>query len=310
MLEENQERGGVAAMGDILVGTCSWTDPTLIESGRFYPDWARSAEGRLQYYASQFPIVEVDSSYYALPNEKTSDLWVKRTGDRFLFDIKAFRLFTQHPTPCQALPKDIRQALSPGSKEKANLYLWDLPQEVTDEIWKRFDQALLPLDSAGKLGVVLLQFPPWFYPGNEQRNYILTCKEKLPRYRIAVEFRHNSWVNERNIERTLDFLRDNDLHYVCVDEPQGFKTSVPPVVEATSDVVVVRFHGRNKETWEKKGITAAERFNYLYREEELKEWVPKISDLASRARQVHVLFNNCYADKAVINGRQIKMMLD
>ena len=127
-------------MGDILVGTCSWTDPTLIECGRFYPDWAHSAEARLQYYASQFPIVEVDSSYYALPNEKTSGLWAKRTGDRFVFDIKAFRLFTGHPTPHQALPRDIRQALPHGLKEKANLYLRDLPQELTGELWKRLEQ--------------------------------------------------------------------------------------------------------------------------------------------------------------------------
>ena len=297
-------------MSEILVGTCSWTDPTLIESGRFYPQWARSAEARLQYYASQFRIVEVDSSYYALLNEKTSGLWAQRTEDRFLFDIKAFRLFTQHPTPHQAFPRDVRQALPSQLKEKTNLYLGDLPQELTDELWKRFERALLPLDSAGKLGVVLFQFPPWFYPGNEQRDYILKCKEKLPQYRIAVEFRHNSWASEKNIERTLDFLRDSDLPYVCVDEPQGFKSSMPPLAEATSDISLIRFHGRNRETWEKKGVTATERFNYLYSEEELKEWVPRIKDLASKARQLHVLFNNCYADKAVVNAGQIKLMLD
>jgi uncharacterized protein YecE (DUF72 family) len=297
-------------MGEILVGTCSWTDPTLIESGRFYPDWARSAEARLQYYASQFPIVEVDSSYYALPNEKTSGLWVKRTGDRFLFDIKAFRLLTGHPTPHQALPRDLHQALPSELKEKANLYLRDLPQELTDEIWKRFERALLPLDSAGKLGMVLFQFPPWFYPGNEQRDYILQCKEKLPQYRIAVEFRHNSWLNERNMEHTLDFLRENNLPHVCVDEPQGFKSSMPPLAEATSDIGLIRFHGRNRETWEKKGMTATERFNYLYREEELKEWLPKVRELAAKTRQLHVLFNNCHADKAVVNARQIRLMLD
>ena len=297
-------------MGDILVGTCAWTDPTLIESRRFYPDWARTPEARLQYYASKFPIVEVDSSYYALPNEKTSALWAKRTGERFLFDIKAFRLFTQHPTPQQALPRDIRQALPRDLKEKANLYTRDLPEELANELWQRFEKALLPLDSAGKLGVVLFQFPPWFYPGNEQRDYILKCKEKLPQYRIAVEFRHNSWVNEKNIDRTLNFLGDNDLPYVCVDEPQGFKSSMPPLAEATSDISLIRFYGRNRETWEKKGVTATERFNYLYSEEELKEWVPRIKDLASKARQLHVLFNNCYADKAVVNAGQIKLMLD
>jgi len=298
-------------MGNILVGTSSWTDPTLIKSGRFYPAWAKSAEARLQYYASQFPIVEVDSSYYALPNEKTSGLWVERTPHQFLFDIKAFRLFTQHPTPLMAFPKDIREALPPKPAEKANLYQRDVPAELVDELWRRFERALLPLDSAGKLGVVMFQFPSWFYPGDEQREYMLSCKTRLPQYRIAIEFRHNSWVNEKNIERTLMFLRDNNLPYVCVDEPQGFKSSVPPVVEATSsDIAVVRFHGRNRDNWEKKRIGAAERFDYLYPEQELKEWLPRIRELASKTRQLHVLFNNCYEDKAVVNARQTKLMLD
>jgi uncharacterized protein YecE (DUF72 family) len=215
-----------------------------------------------------------------------------------------------HPTPAKALPKDIREELPSEAKAKENLYQRDVPSELTDELWRRFEQALLPLDSAMKLGVVLLQFPSWFYPGNEQRDYILSCKEKLPQYRVAVEFRHNSWLTEKNRERTIDFLKENKLAFVCVDEPQGFKSSVPAVVEATSDIGIVRFHGRNTETWEKKGITTAERFNYLYSEEELREWVPKIKELASRARQLHVLFNNCYQDKGVINASQMKLMLD
>ena len=173
-------------MGDILIGTCSWTDPTLIESGRFYPAWAYSAEARLQYYASQFGLVEVDSSYYALPSERTSQLWVKRTGEKFIFDIKAFRLFTQHPTPLTALPGDIRQALPLDVKAKVTIYQRDMPIELVSELWIRFERALLPLDSAGKLGVVLCQFPPWFYPGEQQRDYILSCRERLPQYRIAI----------------------------------------------------------------------------------------------------------------------------
>jgi len=297
-------------MGDILVGTCSWTDPTLIECGRFYPSWARSAEARLQYYASQFPIVEVDSSYYALPSETTSGLWVRRTGDKFTFDIKTFRLFTQHPTPLKSLPKDIREALPAEVKKKANLYYRDLPTELLDELWNRFELALLPLDSSGKLGVVLFQFPPWFYPGNQQRDYILACKDRLPQYTLAVEFRHNSWLNEKNVEHTLGLLRDHNLPLVCVDEPQGFKSSVPAIVKVTSDIALIRFHGRNRETWEKKGISAAERFDYLYSEEELREWVPKIRELASKTRQLHVLFNNCRHDKAIVNAGQVRRMLD
>jgi len=296
-------------MAEILISTCSWTDPTLIKSGQFYPDWAKSAETRLQFYASQFNLVEVDSSYYALLNEKASRLWVERTSEGFVFDVKAFRLFTQHPTPLSALPKDIRNELPQGLKEKTNVYQRDLPSELVNDLWGRFEQALLPLDSAGKLGTVLFQFPPWFYPGNEQRDYILSCKEKLPQYRLAVEFRHNSWVNEKNCQQTMDFLRQNDLPFVCVDEPQGFKSSVPPMVEATSDIGLIRFHGRNREMWEKKGIGVAERFNYLYSEDDLREWVPRIKELAAKTRQLHVLFNNCYADKAAVNARQVGYML-
>jgi len=297
-------------VGEILIGTSSWTDPTLIKCGRFYPHWARTAEARLQYYASQFRLVEVDSSYYSLPNERTSRLWAERTGDSFVFDIKAFRLFTQHPTPISALPKDIREALPTEAKEKTNVYQRDMPQELMAELWGRFERALLPLDSAGKLGVVMFQFPPWFYPGNEQRDYILSCKERLPQYRIAIEFRHSSWVNERNVERTLRFLQENNLPFVCVDAPQGFKSSMPPIAKATSDIGAVRFHGRNKEMWEKKGATVAERFNYLYSEEELREWVPRINELATKTRYLHVLFNNCYQDKAVVNARQVAFMID
>jgi len=297
-------------MGEILIGTCSWTDPTLIESGRFYPTWARSAEARLQYYASHFGLVEVDSSYYALPSERTSQLWVARTGEKFVFDIKAFRLFTQHPTPLTALPGDLRQALPLDVKQKANIYQRDIPTELISELWSRFEGALLPLDSAGKLGMVLFQFPPWFYPGEQQRDHILSCREKLPQYRIAIEFRHSSWVSDQNQERTLSFLRDNDLSFVCVDEPQGFKSSIPPMVAATSNLALVRFHGRNREMWETKGVSAAERFNYRYSQEELKEWVPRIKELASMSRQLHVLFNNCHQDKAVLNARQVRLMLD
>jgi len=297
-------------MGDILVGTSSWTDPTLIKSGRFYPPWARTAEARLQYYASKFNLVEVDSSYYALPNERNSRLWVERTPEKFIFDIKAFRLFTQHPTPLVALPPDIKEALPAESQAKANLYLRDVPEDLQSELWHRFEEALLPLDSAGKLGVILLQFPPWFYPGDEQREYILSCARQLPQYRLAVEFRHGSWVSEKNLHSTMDFLRTNKLSYVCVDEPQGFKSSVPPIAEATADLGFVRFHGRNTETWEKRGISVVERFNYLYGEDELREWVPKVKDLASKTRQLHVLFNNCYENKAVVNAGQMKLMLD
>jgi uncharacterized protein YecE (DUF72 family) len=296
-------------MAKIRVGTASWTDPTLTNSGRFYPDSARSAEARLQFYASQFDIVEVDSSYYALPNERNSYLWTERTPDDFVFNFKVFRIFTEHPTPLSALPKAIRNELSPELQEKKNLYYRDLPGELVDELWQRFESALLPLDTVGKLGVVLFQFPHWFYPGSRQLDYIEMCKAKLQQYRLAVEFRNNVWLSEKNCAATFGFLRRNDLPFVIVDEPQGFKSSVPPVAEVTSDIGLVRFHGRNSETWEKKGIGPAERFNYIYMEEELQPWAGKIAEISEQTREMHILFNNCYEDKAVVNARQMCFML-
>ncbi len=297
-------------MAIIKIGTASWTDSTLIKCRRFYPPWAKSAEARLSFYASEFPLVEVDSTYYALPSEKTCGLWVNRTGDGFTFDIKAFRLFTQHQTPLSALPRDIGEALPEKLKGKTNLYLSDLPEELSHELWRRFAQALLPIDSAGKLGIVLFQFPPWFYPETGSLFYILYCQEHLPQYHIAVEFRNNLWLNEKNLKSTLGFLKKHHLPLVSVDEPQGFKSSVAPGAQVTSDIALIRFHGRNYETWEKKGLSPAERFNYLYRPAELKEWVPKVKGLAREVREIHLIFNNCYEDKAIVNACQFRLMLE
>ena len=292
----------------ILVGTCSWADKTLVASG-WYPRQAKSPEDRLRYYADQFPIVEVDSTYYGLPAERNAALWVDRTPDGFVFDVKSYALFTHHPAPLRSLPKDLREALPAELQSKRNLYLRDAPPELRDELWKRFSSALLPLDSAGKLGTVLFQFPPWFLPGRDSADYILEAKARIGQYTMAVEFRNDRWLSERNQERTLKLLADNAIPYVCVDEPQGFRSSVPPVVAATAPVALVRMHGRNYETWEKKGIAAAERFDYLYSEEELEEWVPRVRRLAEGAREVHVLMNNCHGDYAVRNARRLAQRL-
>jgi uncharacterized protein YecE (DUF72 family) len=297
-------------MGEVRIGICSWTEVTLVKGGQFYPPWANTAEKRLQFYSSEFNIVEVDSTYYGMPNEKTSGLWVQRTPDNFVFDVKAFRLFTGHPTSSDVLPKDIREALPPDLLVKKNLYFRDFPSELLDEMWQRFEQALLPLDSAAKLGVILFQFPSWFYPGDEQRDYIASCQSRLPQYRLAVEFRHNSWLNSKNLDRTFSFLKSKNLPYVSVDEPQGFKSSVPPLAEATSDIGIIRFHGRNTQAWESESQVASGRFNYLYTEDELQEWVSKVRQLAEKTKMLHVLFNTCYDDKAVRNARQFRQLFN
>jgi uncharacterized protein YecE (DUF72 family) len=294
--------------GRIRIGTCSWTDPSLIQAGTFYPSGAVTAEARLNYYASQFDIVEVDSSYYAMPSRRNALLWAERTPDDFIFDVKAFRLFTGHPTQLKALPADVRGALPDDVAQKKNLYYREVPEEIRRLLWSRFDDALLPLDSTGKLGVVLLQFPPWFHPGVPQMDHILACREQLSRYTVAVEFRNNRWLSEQNRDATLSFLRRNKLPFVCVDEPQGFSSSVPPIAEATAETAIVRFHGRKAESWEAKNASPSDRFDYYYSEEELVPWVERIRGCAADA-EVHVLFNTNNGDQAVVNARLMSRLL-
>jgi uncharacterized protein YecE (DUF72 family) len=294
--------------GRILIGTSSWTDPTLVKHGSFYPPDAKTAEKRLRFYASQFPIVEVDSTYYFPPSGQNSVLWIERTPPGFTFNIKAYSLLTNHPTRPDSLYKDLQEAVPEG---KRNVYREQLPNEVVDDVWQRFRDALMPLHSAGKLGAVLFQFPQWFVISRKAKAYLEEVIERLPDYRVAVEFRHKSWMEERNVEETLSFLEGHDLPFVCVDMPQGFDSSVPPVAAATAkDLAMVRFHGRNREAWEAKGLTAAERFRYDYTRDELTEWVPKVEALAQQARETHVLMNNCYQDFAVRSARELGDLLD
>jgi uncharacterized protein YecE (DUF72 family) len=296
--------------GWIRVGTASWTDPTMTASGVFYPRDADSAEERLAYYASQFPLVEVDSTYYALPVARTAELWKERTPPDFTFDVKAHALMTGQPTETKRLPKILRDELPAELKEKSRIYTRDLPPELNDAVWALFLEGLEPLRESGQLGSILLQYPRWFFPLSENRQQILEAKERLGDVKCAVEFRHGSWLNEKNAERTIRFLSDNDIPLVMVDGPQGLKSSMPPVVAVTSsELALVRFHGRRVETWEAKNIPTVERFRYLYDREELGEWVPKVKKAASEARETHLLMNNCFANYGATNAREIARML-
>ena len=295
--------------GEVRFGTASWTDPTMTVPGVFYPKGISSAEERLRFYAGQFPVVEVDATYYVLPNKRTAESWVERTPDDFVFDIKAHALMTGQPTEVSRLPKAIREELRGDPAKKKRLYRKDLPTELLDAVYAQFREALEPLVEAGKLGAVFVQFPKWVFPSNEARELILETKQRLD-LPIAVEFRHGSWFNEKNAERTVKFLQDNKIPYVAVDEPQGFKSSVPPVVVGTNgDLAVFRFHGRNKENWERKDIPPSERFRYLYDEDELADWTPKISTVAKQTKQTHVVFNNCYSNYGTTNAREAARLL-
>jgi uncharacterized protein YecE (DUF72 family) len=288
-------------MGDVLVGTASWTDKSLLASG-WYPQGVSSATDRLRYYASNFPLVEVDSTYYFPPSEDNARRWVERTPDGFTFNIKAFSLLTQHPTKVDALYKDL-----PRPEGKKTIYPKDLDEKVVDEVWDRFLSALQPLDDAGRLGAILFQYPPWYVISRKSKDYILQCATRAAPIQICVEFRNKTWMTEDNRNETLDFLEGHAIPYVCVDMPQGFTSSIPPVVAATADLVVVRFHGHNDKEWESGSVQR--RFKYLYKTEELAEWVPRLADVSKQAKTTHVLMNNCYRDYAQRNASELAELL-
>ncbi|MGD9896030.1 MAG: DUF72 domain-containing protein [Candidatus Methylacidiphilaceae bacterium] len=287
----------------VLVGTASWTDPTLLSSG-WYPAEAHDPESRLRYYAAHFPLVEIDATYYALPRRENARRWAERTPAGFVFDCKAFRLFTQHPTSAAALPPDLRPQAVQKSQEK--IYYRDLSEEARRELWKRFRDGLSPLKESGKLGVVLFQFPPWFSYGTENIDHLRHCAGMLEGYRIAVEFRNRSWFSGRRSEETLRWESEHRLIPVIVDEPQGTSASVPTIwAIPSSEVAVVRLHGRNRETWMARNLrSAADRFRYLYDDAELRDLAAGVRSL--RASRVHVLFNNCYRDYGVRNAARFQ----
>jgi uncharacterized protein YecE (DUF72 family) len=297
--------------GTILIGTSSWTDPTLVKEADFYPKGAKTAEARLKFYASKFPLVEVDSTYYFPPSERNAVLWIERTPAHFTFNIKAYSLLTNHPTKPASLYKEVRDELPKELQDKRNLYRENLSDDAVEQVWQRFHDALMPLHSAGKLGGVLFQFPQWFTISKKSKAYIEEAADRLKDFRVAVEFRSDTWMSERNREESLAFLEQRNLPYVCVDMPQGFRSSIPPIAAATADdLAMVRFHGRNEKAWETKSETASVRFRYDYPKEELQEWVPRIRELAKETRETHVLMNNCYRDFAVRNARELGDMLD
>jgi uncharacterized protein YecE (DUF72 family) len=190
---------------------------------------------------------------------------------------------------------------------KKNIYPDALPEQAYEDLWSRFLSALDPLVEAGKLGVILFQFPPWFTIRYANKQYVLEVAARCSPLRIAVELRHESWFAGSNEQETLDFLREHNLPYVSVDMPQGHKSSIPPVVAATSDIAVVRFHGHS-DKWTSKDIH--EKFGYLYSEKELAQWAPKLRELSGQTEQTHVLMNNCYSDYAQRNAEQLIDLLD
>jgi uncharacterized protein YecE (DUF72 family) len=298
---------------EFLVGTASWTDPTLVKSDLFYPSYLKSAEERLRFYATQFRTVEVDSSYYALPSERNAELWRERTPPGFVFNVKAFAWLTQHPAETARLPKNIKEMLT--AEQLGEPRLGRPPANALDMAFQMFWSALGPLregspGEAGTLGMLLFQFPPYFTMKPANFDYLASLPARMPGAPIAVEFRHPSWVaDDRARAETMRFLGEHRLCYVSIDAPAD-KSIVPSFIDATGEQAYVRFHGRNREAWFKRNISAAERYKYLYSERELADRGKEIKALSHRGvRRAFVIFNNCYRNFGILNAATMANIL-
>jgi uncharacterized protein YecE (DUF72 family) len=297
-------------MGHVHVGTCSWTEKTM--AALWYPPGVSTPEQRLRYYAGQFDTVEVDSPFYALPQRSYAEAWARRTPQDFVFHVKAYGMMTGHEVDERALPPELRDfphAVTPRGRVQHP------SRDMVDASFDIFMDAIEPLAQAGKLGGILMQFPPFFTAltaDHERRNleYIEYAAAKLAPARMLVEFRHPSWVDEAHRERTLRFLADRGLSYVSVDSPQfPDRSTMPPLAAVTSDWSYVRFHGRNQDTWFKRTESSTERFDWDYSTAELRDWEPQLRDLAAEADETFVMFNNNASDYAQRNARQMAEIL-
>ena len=298
-----------ARVGRIACGTAGWTDPTLIRAGTFYPAEAKSPAQRLAHYAQHFPLVEVDATFYAIPAPAVAAQWLARSPETFLFDIKAHPVLTGHPIDRTRVPVELAQALRELKPDKKRLYPRDLPGEARDFLTATFRDFLEPLRQAGRLGCVMVQLPPWITATRGAARELEALPSKLPGVRLAVEFRHPSWLEEHRRDRVLDMLRSNGMAYVAVDEPDVTGGGVPAVLRATrEDLAVVRFHGHNVGGWH-RGASVLERFNYLYAPELIRAWVQPVRQLSEQASELHAVFNNCVRDYAVLGAKDLAALL-
>ncbi|HEU5293470.1 MAG TPA: DUF72 domain-containing protein [Burkholderiaceae bacterium] len=293
----------------VLVGTASWSDKSLVASKKFYPADVKTPEGRLRFYATRFPMVEVDTSYYAIPLPATAQAWADRTPANFTINAKAFRIFTGHATKPDVLPPDLRGELP--SSQKPTCYFKDLGTGLREALWSRFKAALEPLRVAGKLGMVHFQFAPWVIRNRDGHAHVRQCVEAMKDYTVSVEFRNKTWFDAAHVGSTLAFERELNVVHTVIDSPQGFANTVPAVWESTHmQYSLVRLHGRNHETWNIKGAaSAAERFNYDYPVQELIEIASKVERLAPETFTTHVVMNNNWEDQGQRNATTLIQIL-
>lgn len=290
----------------ILVGTASWTDPEFIKAGWYPPEVKRDAAARLRYYAERFRMVEVNATFYALPSIQTVTHWVERTPDAFRFVVKAHQVISGHHSDPSRLPAPLR-GLPYAADRRGRIARPS--RELRDAVIDTLMESLGPM--SGKLEAVLLQLPPSVTCGDAEYREVGRIIGRLAPLRVAVEFRHRSWVQGAARARTLAMLAERDAAYVCVDAPRiDDVTAMPPLIEVTCpELGYVRLHGRNGPTWRGAG-SVAERFNYWYSAVELREWVAPVVDMERRVDDVVVVFNNNADDFALRNAAEFARLVD
>ena len=273
-------------MTPVRIGTCSWADDALVK--HWYPKGVTAKE-RLAWYAQHFSTVEVDSTFYRVPDEGMVQGWADRTPDGFVMHVKAFGLMTRHPVRLEQLPPDLREGMPLDHRGRVDRP----PRELRALVFRAFLEALQPLRQAGKLGGVLFQLPPYVVPKPASFDYLEWAHEQMDGDEMLVEFRHRDWFAEEHRTEVLAWLEERGMSYVTVDAPRLEGGNVPQtMVAVTGPTAYVRFHGRNAATWNKRGGGASERFDYLYGPEELEEWVEPLRELASTAQRTYAFFNN------------------
>ena len=258
--------------------------------------------------AAQFRVLEADAGLTML-NDRIVAPWVDRTPEGFVVDVRAHRLFTQHPAPIDSLGAEVRDTLSPSVRSRRQVYADDLSARALDLALDRFMTALRPVHEFGKLGAVVFPFPSYFQPSTRANDYLAWLRERAGAVPLAVELRNREWVASKHRETTLRFFEEHRLAYVCVDAPPGFPSSLPPLAVATTELAMVRFHGRNADTWERNADTGDDRMAYDYRRGDLEPWATRLEKLASSARAVHVLFTTGAPDAAARDARLLVRVL-
>jgi uncharacterized protein YecE (DUF72 family) len=297
--------GAAPIGGRMYVGTCSWAEKSFVKSD-FYPGGVRSAADRLRYYATRFPTVEIDASYFALLPAAYSRRWAEDTPPGFVMNAKAFGLFTGHRAAVKRLPPGFAALLPAALRDAADVTLRDTPDEFRNACWDAYREFLSPLAGAGKLGYVLFQLPPGARYSPEAVQGMAAWTRELPGHRLAVEFRHRSWSRHPEV---WDELRRLGLAYVIVDLPD-LAWLMPAVEQVTSGVAVIRFHGRNREGWANPRATTDERYAYDYSGEELRQWAGVARRVAAQAGTLYAMFNNHVGGAMARNAQTLAAILE